>query len=98
MASAGVTGWRGFSQEVRWDPGNGNGLARIYGSEANPAIRYSCLFEGFITQQKISRGRPGYEHLNEQLHILIEADLPPSVVDLRLRQAQEITEEFLKPV
>ncbi|GKA84129.1 KH domain-containing protein [Tanacetum coccineum] len=25
------------------------------------------------------RGRPGYEHLNEQLHILIKADLPPSV-------------------
>ncbi|GKC69313.1 retrovirus-related pol polyprotein from transposon TNT 1-94 [Tanacetum coccineum] len=43
------------------------------------------------------RGSPGYEPLNEQLHILIEADLPPSVVDLRLRQAQEIIEELLKP-
>ncbi|GJR88384.1 KH domain-containing protein, partial [Tanacetum coccineum] len=44
------------------------------------------------------RGRPGYDHLNEQLHILIETDLPPSVVDLRPRQAQEIIEELLKPV
>lgn len=44
------------------------------------------------------RGRPGYEHLNEPLHILIEADLPASVVDIRLRQAQEIIEELLKPV
>ncbi|GJR38203.1 ribonuclease H-like domain, reverse transcriptase, RNA-dependent DNA polymerase [Tanacetum coccineum] len=43
------------------------------------------------------RGSLGYEPLNEQLHILIEADLPPSVVDLRLRQAQEIIEELLKP-
>ena len=43
------------------------------------------------------RGRPGYAHLNEQLHILIEADLPPSVVDLRLRQAQETIDELLKP-
>jgi len=44
------------------------------------------------------RGRPGYEHLNEPLHILIEADLPANVVDMRLRQAQEIIEELLKPV
>lgn len=44
------------------------------------------------------RGRSGYEHLNEPLHILIEADLPANIVDLRLRQAQEIIEELLKPV
>jgi protein quaking len=44
------------------------------------------------------RGRPGFEHLNEPLHILIEAELPVNVVDLRLRQAQEIIEELLKPV
>jgi len=36
--------------------------------------------------------------LNEQLHILIEADLPASIVEIRLRQAQEIIEELLKPV
>ena len=28
----------------------------------------------------------------------VGADLPPSIVDLRLRQAQEIIEELLKPV
>jgi len=44
------------------------------------------------------RGRPGYEHLNDPLHILIEAELPASVVDVRLRQAQEIIQELLKPV
>lgn len=44
------------------------------------------------------RGRPGYEHLNDPLHILIEADLPANIVDARLRQAQEIIEELLKPV
>lgn len=44
------------------------------------------------------RGRPGYEHLNEPLHILIEADLPANIVDIRLRQAQEVIEELLKPV
>lgn len=50
-----------------------------------------------LKEEKL-RGRPGYEHLNEQLHILIEADLPANVVDMRLRQAQEIIEELLKPV
>nr|KAJ0224159.1 hypothetical protein LSAT_V11C200090150 [Lactuca sativa] len=44
------------------------------------------------------RGRPSYEHLNEPLHILIEADLPPCVVDLRMRQAQEVIHELLKPM
>ncbi|PWA97446.1 hypothetical protein CTI12_AA029360 [Artemisia annua] len=51
-----------------------------------------------LQQEDKLRGRPGYEHLNEQLHILIEADLPTSVVGLRLRQAQEIIEELVKPV
>jgi protein quaking len=44
------------------------------------------------------RGRPGYEHLNDALHILIEAELPANIVDVRLRQAQEIIEELLKLV
>ncbi|PWA95075.1 KH domain-containing protein [Artemisia annua] len=53
--------------------------------------------DSFANQDKL-RGRPSCEHINEQLHILIEADLRPSVDDLRLRQAQEIIEELLKPV
>jgi len=44
------------------------------------------------------RGRPGYEHLSDELHILIEAELPANIVDVRLRHAQEIIEELLKPV
>ena len=51
-----------------------------------------------ILKEEKLRGRPGYEHLNEPLHILIEADLPANIVDIRLRQAQEIIEELLKPV
>lgn len=49
-------------------------------------------------KEELLRGRPGFEHLNEPLHILIEAELPANVVDIRLRQAQEILEELLKPV
>ena len=47
------------------------------------------------------RGKPGYEHLNEPLHILIEAEaaeVPASIVDVRLKQAKDIIEELLKPV
>lgn len=44
------------------------------------------------------RGKLGYEHLNEPLHILVEAELPIEVVDTRLVQAREILEDLLKPV
>lgn len=44
------------------------------------------------------RGKPGYEHLNEPLHILVEAELPVEIIDARLMQAHEILEELLKPV
>lgn len=51
-----------------------------------------------LIKEETLRGRPGYEHLNDPLHILIEAELPVSIVDLRLRQAKEIIQELLKPV
>ena len=44
------------------------------------------------------RDKPGYEHLNEPLHILVEAELPANIIDARLMQAREILEELLKPV
>ncbi|KAJ9698923.1 hypothetical protein PVL29_007811 [Vitis rotundifolia] len=54
-----------------------------------------CLF---TLKEEELRGRPGYEHLNDPLYILIEAELPVSIVDVQLRRAQEIIEELLKPV
>lgn len=44
------------------------------------------------------RGKPGYEHLNEPLHILVEAELPVEIIDARLMQAREILEDLLKPM
>ncbi|KAL2479369.1 KH domain-containing protein [Abeliophyllum distichum] len=76
----------------------GNSLKRV---EATTGCRVYIRGEGSIKdpdKEEKLRGRPGYEHLNEPLHILIEADLPANVVDIRLRQAQEIIEELLKPV
>ncbi|KAI9108107.1 hypothetical protein K1719_020980 [Acacia pycnantha] len=76
----------------------GNSLKRV---EVTTGCRVYIRGKGSIKdldKEEKLRGRPGYEHLNEPLHILIEADLPASIVDLRLRQAQEIIEELLKPV
>ena len=44
------------------------------------------------------RGKPGYEHLNEPLHILVEAEMPVEIIDARLMQAREILEDLLKPM
>ncbi|XP_038686833.1 KH domain-containing protein At2g38610-like isoform X1 [Tripterygium wilfordii] len=76
----------------------GNSLKRV---EATTGCRVYIRGKGSIKdsdKEEKLRGRPGYEHLNEPLHILIEADLPANIVDMRLRQAQEIIEELLKPV
>ncbi|GJW34774.1 uncharacterized mitochondrial protein-like protein [Tanacetum coccineum] len=43
-------------------------------------LRLDIPVDSFPNEDKL-RGRPGYDHQNEQLHILIETDLPPSVVD-----------------
>ncbi|KAK7305567.1 hypothetical protein VNO77_43473 [Canavalia gladiata] len=76
----------------------GNSLKRV---EATTGCRVYIRGKGSIKdldKEELLRGRPGYEHLNDPLHILIEAELPASVVDVRLRQAQEIIQELLKPV
>jgi hypothetical protein len=51
-----------------------------------------------VLKEEQLKGRPGYEHLDDPLHILIEAELPANVIDSRLAKAQEILEELLKPV
>ncbi|XP_008803015.1 KH domain-containing protein SPIN1-like [Phoenix dactylifera] len=76
----------------------GNSLKRV---EASTGCRVYIRGKGSIKdpgKEEKLRGRPGYEHLNDPLHILIEAELPVNVVDVRLRQAQEIIEELLKPI
>jgi protein quaking len=76
----------------------GNSLKRV---EATTGCRVYIRGKGSIKdpeKEEKLKGKPGYEHLNEQLHILIEADLPIDIVDIKLRQAQEIIEELVKPV
>ncbi|KAH6766097.1 RNA-binding KH domain-containing protein [Perilla frutescens var. hirtella] len=79
----------------------GNSLKRV---EASTGCRVFIRGKGSIKdadKEESLRGKPGYEHLNEPLHILIEAEaaeVPASVVDVRLKQAKDIIEELLKPV
>lgn len=44
------------------------------------------------------RGKPGYEHLNEPLHVLVEGELPVEVIDKQLMRAREILEELTRPI
>ncbi|XP_071698076.1 KH domain-containing protein At3g08620-like isoform X2 [Rutidosis leptorrhynchoides] len=88
---------------------NFNFIGRLLGPRGNSLKRVEastgcCVFirgRGSIKdpeKEESLRGRLGYEHLNEPLHILIEAEMSPSIIDMHLRQAQEIIEELLKPV
>ncbi|KAL6644262.1 hypothetical protein ACP70R_015870 [Stipagrostis hirtigluma subsp. patula] len=76
----------------------GNSLKRV---EANTECRVLIRGRGSIkdpAQEELMRGKPGYEHLNEPLHLVIEAELPAEIVDIRLMQAREILDDMLKPV
>jgi hypothetical protein len=44
------------------------------------------------------RDKPGYEHLNEPLHVLVEAEFPADIIDGHLNQAVLILEDLLKPI
>jgi hypothetical protein len=44
------------------------------------------------------RDKPGYEHLNEPLHVLVEAEFPADIIDGNLNQAVSILEDLLKPI
>ncbi|RCV30750.1 hypothetical protein SEVIR_6G130400v4 [Setaria viridis] len=76
----------------------GNSLKRV---EANTDCRVLIRGRGSIkdaAKEELMRGKPGYEHLNEPLHLVIEAELPAEIVDIRLMQAREILDDMLKPV
>ncbi|XP_072979983.1 KH domain-containing protein At5g56140 isoform X2 [Typha angustifolia] len=76
----------------------GNSLKRV---EATTDCRVLIRGRGSIkdpTREEMMRGKPGYEHLNDPLHILVEAELPIEIIDTRLMQARDILEDLLKPV
>lgn len=76
----------------------GNSLKRI---EARTGCRVFIRGRGSIKdpeKEEYLRRIAGIAHLNEPLHVLIEAESPANVVDSQLKQAQEIILDLLKPV
>ncbi|KAL9271863.1 KH domain-containing protein [Drosera capensis] len=76
----------------------GNSLKRV---EASTNCRVLIRGRGSIkdpAKEEMMRGKPGYEHLNEPLHIFVEAELLVDVIDAHLFQARQILEDLLKPV
>ncbi|KAG9143233.1 hypothetical protein Leryth_010159 [Lithospermum erythrorhizon] len=76
----------------------GNSLKRV---EASTDCRVLIRGRGSIkdsVKEEMMRGKLGYEHLNEPLHVIVEAELPVEIIDARLMQAREILEDLLKPV
>ena len=51
----------------------------------------------FFQEEKL-KDKPGYEHLNEPLHVLVEAEFPEDIINARLDHAVAILENLLKPV
>eukprot|EP01018_Ginkgo_biloba_P023819 Gb_06618 [translate_table: standard] len=76
----------------------GNSLKRV---EATTDCRVYIRGRGSVkdsAKEETLRDKPGYEHLNEPLHVLVEAELPANIIDARLKQALGILEDLLKPV
>eukprot|EP00249_Psilotum_nudum_P014583 c24900_g1_i1 orf=563-1411(-) len=76
----------------------GNSLKRV---ESVTGCRVMIRGRGSIkdiSKEEKMRGKPGYEHLSEPLHIIIEAEAHAGVVDVRIWQAREILEDLLRPV
>ncbi|XP_042421490.1 KH domain-containing protein At1g09660/At1g09670-like isoform X1 [Zingiber officinale] len=76
----------------------GNSLKRVEATtQCRVYIRGRGSVKDLVKEEKL-RDKPGYEHLNEPLHVLVEAEFTADVVDGRLDQAVTILEDLLKPV
>ncbi|KAL5226583.1 hypothetical protein ABZP36_014848 [Zizania latifolia] len=76
----------------------GNSLKRVEASnQCRVYIRGRGSVKDSVKEEKL-RDNPGYEHLNEPLHVLVEAELPADIIDARLNQAITILEDLLKPI
>nr|CAD1832171.1 unnamed protein product [Ananas comosus var. bracteatus] len=76
----------------------GNSLKRVEATtQCRVYIRGRGSVKDSLKEEKL-RDKPGYEHLNDPLHVLVEAEFPADIIDARLNQAVAILEDLLKPV
>ncbi|KAG5248440.1 KH domain-containing protein [Salix suchowensis] len=76
----------------------GNSLKRVEAlTECRVYIRGKGSVKDSLKEEKL-KDKPGYEHLNEPLHVLVEAEFPEDIMNARLDHAVTILESLLKPV
>ncbi|XP_072999959.1 KH domain-containing protein At1g09660/At1g09670 isoform X1 [Typha latifolia] len=76
----------------------GNSLKRVEATtQCRVYIRGRGSVKDSVKEEKL-RDKSGYEHLNDPLHVLVEAEFPADIIDARLNQAVEILEDLLKPM
>lgn len=76
----------------------GNSLKRVEAvTECRVYIRGKGSVKDSVKEEKL-KDKPGYEHLNEPLHVLVEAEFPEDMINSRLDYAVTILENLLKPV
>ncbi|CAB4267920.1 unnamed protein product [Prunus armeniaca] len=76
----------------------GNSLKRVEAmTECRVYIRGQGSVKDSVKEEKLKE-KPGYEHLNEPLHVLVEAEFPEDIINARLDHAVAILENLLKPV
>ncbi|CAL8998219.1 unnamed protein product [Prunus brigantina] len=76
----------------------GNSLKRVEAmTECRVYIRGRGSVKDSVKEEKLKE-KPGYEHLNEPLHVLVEAEFPEDIINARLDHAVAILENLLKPV
>ncbi|KAL5203433.1 hypothetical protein ABZP36_014385 [Zizania latifolia] len=76
----------------------GNSLKRVEATtQCRVYIRGRGSVKDSVKEDKL-RDKPGYEHLNDPLHVLVEAEFLGDIVDARLNQAVAILEDLLRPV
>lgn len=79
-------------------PGENFLKSRVFFLPVGRVIDRLLCAKSLLTQEEQLREKPGYEHLNEPLHVLVEAEFPAEVIDAQLNQAISILEDLLKPV
>ncbi|KAG6600718.1 KH domain-containing protein, partial [Cucurbita argyrosperma subsp. sororia] len=76
----------------------GNSLKRVEAlTECRVYIRGKGSIKDALEEEKL-KDKPGYEHLNEPLHLLVEAEFPEDTINSRLDHAVAVLESLLKPV
>ncbi|RZC81340.1 hypothetical protein C5167_043913, partial [Papaver somniferum] len=78
--------------------GNREIPAKLLKIQEPAAKRVRAITQSLSLQEDKLCGRLGCEHLNDPLHILVEAEFTVNIIDTRLGQEQEIIIELLKPV